>query len=36
MAEVVEDAPPSDEVPEYLEKYREDIARIGFDPEGFA
>ncbi|MDQ3658349.1 MAG: TIGR03667 family PPOX class F420-dependent oxidoreductase [Actinomycetota bacterium] len=36
MAEVVEDAPPSDEVSEYLEKYRESIARIGFDPEGFA
>ena len=35
-AEVIEDAPPSDEVPEYLEKYRESIARIGFDPEGFA
>ena len=35
-AEVVEDAPPPDEVPEYLEKYRESIARIGFDPEGFA
>ena len=34
--EVVEDAPPANEVSEYLEKYRESIARIGFDPEGFA
>ena len=24
------------EVGEYLEKYRESIARIGFDPDGFA
>lgn len=35
-AEVVEDAPPANEVPGYLEKYREAIARIGYDPEGFA
>ncbi len=35
-AEVVEDVPPANEVPEYVEKYRESIARIGFDPEGFA
>src|SRR5215212_6502911 len=35
-AEVVEDAPPADEVPEYVEKYRDAIARIGFDPSGFA
>lgn len=34
-SEVVEDAPPAHEVPEYLEKHRESIARIGFDPEGF-
>ena len=36
MAEIVEDAPPATEVPEYVEKYRDAIARIGFDPEGFA
>lgn len=35
-AEIVKDAPPSTEVPEYLEKYRDSIARIGFDPDGFA
>jgi PPOX class probable F420-dependent enzyme len=35
-AEVVGDVPPADEVDEYLEKYREAIARIGFDPDGFA
>lgn len=35
-AEIVEGAPPLTEVPEYLEKYREAIARIGFDEEGFA
>ncbi len=35
-AEIVEDAPPLTEVPEYMEKYRESIARIGFDPDGFA
>ncbi|MCA1717848.1 MAG: TIGR03667 family PPOX class F420-dependent oxidoreductase [Actinobacteria bacterium] len=35
-AEIVEDAPPATEVPEYVEKYRDAIARIGFDPEGFA
>ncbi len=35
-AEVVEDTPPADEVGEYVEKYRESIARIGFDPDGFA
>jgi PPOX class probable F420-dependent enzyme len=35
-AEVAEDVPPVDEVPEYLEKYRESIAGIGFDPDGFA
>jgi len=36
MAEIVEDTPPATEVPEYVEKYRAAIARIGFDPEGFA
>jgi PPOX class probable F420-dependent enzyme len=35
-AEVVEDVPPATEVGPYLEKYREGIARIGMDPEGFA
>jgi PPOX class probable F420-dependent enzyme len=35
-AEVVQDIPPANEVGEYLEKYRESIACIGFDPDGFA
>ena len=35
-ATIVEDAPPVSEVAPYLEKYRESIARIGFDVEGFA
>jgi PPOX class probable F420-dependent enzyme len=35
-AEVLADAPPVTEVGPYLEKYREAIGRIGFDPEGFA
>jgi PPOX class probable F420-dependent enzyme len=35
-AEVVEDAPPADEVPNYVEKYRNDIARIDFEPGSFA
>jgi PPOX class probable F420-dependent enzyme len=35
-AEIVEDAPPATEIPEYVEKYRAAIARIGFDPDGFA
>jgi PPOX class probable F420-dependent enzyme len=35
-ADVVEDTPPADEVDEYVEKYRESITRIGFDPAGFA
>ena len=35
-AEIVEDFPPATEVGEYLEKYRAAIARIGYDPEGFA
>jgi hypothetical protein len=35
-AEIVEDAPPPTGVPEYVEKYRDAIARIGFDPDGFA
>jgi PPOX class probable F420-dependent enzyme len=36
MADIVEDAPPATEVPEYVEKYRDAIARIGFDQDGFA
>jgi PPOX class probable F420-dependent enzyme len=36
VADIVEDAPPASEVPEYVEKYGAAIARIGFDPEGFA
>lgn len=35
-AEVLADAPAATEVGAYLEKYREAIGRIGFDPEGFA
>jgi PPOX class probable F420-dependent enzyme len=35
-AEIIVDAPPATEVPEYVEKYRDAIARIGFDPDGFA
>ena len=35
-AEVVQDVPPADVIGEYVEKYRESIARIGFDPDGFA
>ena len=31
-AEIVEDAPLATGVPEYVEKYRDAIARIGFDP----
>jgi PPOX class probable F420-dependent enzyme len=35
-ARIVEDAPPASEIGPYVEKYRESIARIGFDVEGFA
>ncbi len=35
-AELVEDVPLATEVGEYLEKYRAAIARIGYDPDGFA
>ena len=35
-ATIADDAPPSSEVPSYVQKYREGIARIGFDVEGFA
>ena len=34
-AEILDDFPSADEVGEYVEKYREAIARIGFDPGGF-
>ncbi len=35
-AEIAEDAPPATDVPEYVEKYRDGIARIGMTPESFA
>lgn len=35
-AGVVDDFPPANEVGEYLEKYREAIARIGYEPQSFA
>ena len=35
-ATIDDDAPLSSEVAPYVEKYRESIARIGFDVEGFA
>ena len=35
-AEVVQEVPPASQVGEYLEKYRESIARTGFDPDSFA
>jgi len=36
VAEIVQGAPPATEAPEYVDKYRESIARIGLDEEGFA
>jgi PPOX class probable F420-dependent enzyme len=36
VVEVQGEAPPAAEVGSYLEKYRERIGRIGFDPGGFA
>ena len=36
IAEIVEDFLPATEVGEYVEKYRESIARIGFEPDSFA
>lgn len=36
VAEILDNAPPATEVGPYLEKYREAIARIGYDEEGFA
>ncbi len=35
-AELVEDAPPCDQVPAYVEKYAGPIERIGFDAASFA
>jgi PPOX class probable F420-dependent enzyme len=35
-ARIVEDALPLGEIGPYVEKYRESIARIGYDVEGFA
>jgi hypothetical protein len=35
-AEIDGDAPSADEVEAYVDKYREAIARIGFDVDGFA
>jgi PPOX class probable F420-dependent enzyme len=35
-AEISDDFPPASEVGEYVEKYKERIARIGFEPESFA
>ena len=35
-AEILDVFPPPSEVPAYIEKYRDAIARIGFDVEGFA
>lgn len=35
-AAVDESAPPASEVPEYIEKYRGEIARLGTDPEEFS
>ncbi len=35
-ARVVTDAPPANEIPAYVEKYRQAMARIGMTPESFA
>ena len=35
-AEIVEDAAPASEIPEYVQKYREDMRRLGYEPAGFA
>jgi PPOX class probable F420-dependent enzyme len=35
-AEILDDFPPASDIGEYVEKYTESIARIGFEPEGFA
>ncbi len=36
VAKIVENVPPANEVPDYVEKYSVAITRIGFDPGGFA
>jgi hypothetical protein len=36
VAEIVREVPPATEVPEYVNKYRESIARIDLDEEGLA
>jgi PPOX class probable F420-dependent enzyme len=35
-ARVAPEAPPADRVPEYIQKYREGVKRIGMTPESFA
>ncbi len=35
-AEIVDDAPPADEVPAYVDKYRREIADLGSTPSAFA
>jgi PPOX class probable F420-dependent enzyme len=35
-ARIVEDAPPANEIGQYVEKYRGNMARIRFEPDGFA
>ena len=35
-AKIVQDAPPATDVPEYIRKYRDHIARIGYEEVGFA
>jgi len=36
VASLVPDAPGADAVPQYLEKYAPHMARLGYDPAGFA
>ncbi len=36
VAEIAQDPPPATEGPGYVDEYRESIARIGFEEEGFA
>jgi PPOX class probable F420-dependent enzyme len=35
-ARIPEDAPPADQVPEYIAKYRQALAELNDTPEGFA
>lgn len=35
-AQVIADAPPATEVPEYVAKYAESVKQIGMDPDSFA